>query len=87
MDPKTKVHLDVNYKFLLLWIKISNEQCIGAKMSGSPAWAGPLCCVYIENFQPSNHINAKSFYKKDDQSSRISPKKAIPSRRAGLASI
>ena len=35
-------HLDV----LLLWIKISNERCIGAKMSGGLARAGPLCCVY-----------------------------------------
>ena len=27
-------YLDVSYNFLLLWIKISNEQGIGAKMSG-----------------------------------------------------
>ena len=26
-------HLDVSRKFLLLWIKIINEQCIGAKIS------------------------------------------------------
>ena len=46
-------HLDVSRKFLLLWFKIINEQCIGAKMSGPPARAGPFCCVYMEDFQPS----------------------------------
>ena len=68
-------------------------------MSGPPARAGPLCCVYMEDFQPSKarsrvvngeispkraaiHINAESFCKRDDQSSRISPKTASPSRRA-----
>ena len=40
-------HLDVSYNFCLLWIKISNEQCTGAKMSG------PLCCVYMDDFQPA----------------------------------
>ena len=42
-------YLDV----LLLWIKISNEQCIGAKMYGPPARASPLCCVDMEDFQLS----------------------------------
>ena len=45
-------HLDVNYNFLLLWIKLSNEQCIDDKMSGPPAWAGPLCCVMWKIFGP-----------------------------------
>ena len=45
-------HLDVSHKFLLLWIKIINEQYIGAKMSGPPSRAGPLCCVYMEIFIP-----------------------------------
>ena len=42
-------HLDVSHKFLLLWIKIINEQCIGARMSDLPARAGgwpPLSCLY-----------------------------------------
>ena len=34
---KRAKYLDVSYNFLLLWIKIINEQCIGAKMSA------PLC--------------------------------------------
>ena len=46
-------HLDVSHMFLLLWIKIINGQCIGAKMSGPPARTGALCCVYMEDFQPS----------------------------------
>ena len=80
---KSARHLDVSYKFLLSWIKISNEQCISVKMSGPPARPGPLCCVYMENFQLFNHINAKSFHKRDYQSSRISPKRASPSGSAG----
>ena len=46
-------HLDVSHKFLLLWIKIINGQCISAKVSDPPARAAPHCCVYMENFQPS----------------------------------
>ena len=46
-------YLDVSHKFLLLWIKIINEQCIGATMSVPPARAGPFCCVYMKDFQPS----------------------------------
>ena len=64
-------HLDVSHKFLLFWIKIIHEQCIGAKMSGPLARAGPLCCVYMEDFQPSQ---ARSRVVNGE----ISPKRASP---------
>ena len=44
-------HLNIIYNFLLLWIKITIEQCIGTKMSGAPAKASPLRCVCMKDFQ------------------------------------
>ena len=52
-SSKRARHLDISRNFLLLWIKIINEQCIGANVSDPPARASPLCCVYMEDFQPS----------------------------------
>ena len=59
-------HLDVSYNFLSLWIKIMNEQCIDAKISGPPGRATTLCCVYMDDFYPA------------PPPGEISPKRASP---------
>ena len=45
-------YLGIIYNFLSLWIKISNEQCIGIKMSGPPARASPLFMFIMKIFSP-----------------------------------
>ena len=39
---KSPRYLDVSYNFLLLWIKIINEQCIVTNISGPPTRASPF---------------------------------------------
>ena len=55
---------------------VTTSFCYG--LTGPPAMASPLCCVYMDDVQPflpSIHINAKSCQKRDDQSGRVSPKR------------
>ena len=47
------------------------KQCIGAKMSGPPAGTSPDCCVYMEDFQPSQARSRAV-------NGEISPKRASP---------